>query len=147
MRVLAIDPGGTTGWAEYAAGWPDPVEAGQLAGGLHGVQELMIRLPRLDVLVIERYTISVRTAKFSRQSDALKITGLLEFHAAAQGVPVVFQPPGEAMRLFTDKRLKEFGWWPTGQDHARDALRHLGLYLAKQGEIKLTDPGWRRADG
>lgn len=136
-----MDPGGTTGWALWDAEWETPdVSWGQVPGGL---------LPALDVLadklkwqdttlVIERYTIGERTVKFSRQSDALEITGALKVDAGRLGVPVVMQQPRDAKRLFTDDRLRQTGWWAKGEEHARDALRHLGFYCARKRLIRLT---------
>ena len=153
LRILAVDPGGNTGWAAWEDG---EVRWGQIPGGLLGAAGHLtdreggvctIPHPALtvvtDVVVIERYTIGERTVKFSRQSDALEITGHLRAMADAAPQKVVLQQPRDAMRMFTDERLKAFGWWARGEEHARDALRHLGLYLAKQRLVRLTDPTWR----
>lgn len=142
MRVLAVDPGGTTGWATWEDG---EVRWGQIPGGLFGAVEALIRpdwtvgfAERVDVCVIEKYTIGARTVKYSRQSDALEITGVLKALSAAGRTEWLYQQPAEAKRLFTDERLREFGWWAKGEEHARDALRHLGFYLARKRLIRLT---------
>lgn len=148
MRILAVDPGGTTGWAVWEDG---KVRYGQLPGGTLAVKPLVDWIADTylmgrqvsSAVIIERYTIGERTVKFSRQSDALEITGVMKYEAARHGIRSKLQLPVDAKRMFTDERLKAFGWWATGEEHARDALRHLGLYLAKTREIKLTDPSWR----
>lgn len=138
MRVLAIDPGGTTGWATWVGG---SVHWGQIPGGIGSAREVVNLMRSIDTLVIERYTISERTTKYSRQSDALELTGAMKYVAQSGNVPVIMQQPAEAKRIFTDERLRQFGWWARGEEHARDALRHLGLYLAKQRVIRLTGGG------
>lgn len=152
MRILAVDPGGTTGWASWIDG---VVSWGQTPGGIEGVARgdnglvywgpphTAVRIPvggyhTPDVLIIERYTIGERTVKFSRQSDALEITGLLKAVSLENGVLPVLQQPRDAKRLFTDDRLRQMGWWAKGEEHARDALRHLGFYCARKRLIRLT---------
>lgn len=135
MKVLAVDPGGTTGWATYDDG---TVQRGQFPGGIDGIDTLMIMALTSDVVVIEKYTIGGRTVKFSRQTDALEITGALKWYARRSGIEVVMQQPAEAKRLFTDERLRAHGWWAVGEEHARDALRHMGFYLARKRLIKIT---------
>lgn len=134
MNILAVDPGGTTGWASWIEG---SVSWGQAPGGVLGGKRLRLMAQCADVLIIERYTIGERTVKFSRQSDALEITGALKWIADDEGLELVLQQPRDAKRLFTDDRLRQMGWWARGEEHARDALRHLGFYLAKKRLIKL----------
>lgn len=137
MRVLAVDPGGTTGWALWD-GESAYVQWGQIPGGIDGVASLAEYMGYADVVVIEKYTIGGRTVKFSRQTDALEITGALKYRARERSIEVVMQQPAEAKRLFTDERLRAHGWWAVGEEHARDALRHLGFYLARKRIIKIT---------
>jgi hypothetical protein len=133
VRILAVDPGGTTGWASWNDG---VVEWGQIPGGVMGARSRLVELVGyVDVLLIERYTIGERTVKFSRQSDALEITGGLKWTLGVGDL--VMQQPRDAKRLFTDERLRSLGWWARGEEHARDALRHLGFYLAKKRLIRL----------
>lgn len=153
MRVLAVDPGGTTGWAFRDD--RGEVRWGQVPGGLEGFVDTMtfgsdfeassvfepVHYNTPTVLVIERYTIQERTTKFSRQMDAPEIIGHLKGLARKLDIEVVMQQPAQAKRLFTDDRLRQFGWWAKGEEHARDALRHLGYYLATKRLIRLTKPG------
>lgn len=150
MKILAVDPGGTTGWASWQDG---EVTWGQIRGGLLAVKPLVDWLADRALehrahdshLIIERYTIGERTVKFSRQSDALEITGLLRFEAQRHNIAEKRQLPRDAMRMWTDERLRAFGWWARGEEHARDALRHLGLFLTSKRMVRLLDPTWRGA--
>jgi hypothetical protein len=136
-QVLAIDPGKMSGFAfQDDTGFRD---AGQL--------EMMplLQLAEQDakaygaelVIVCESYTITAETAKKSRQTWSLEIIGALRWIAWRYGCEFILQSPADAKRFATDARLHECGMWVKGQDHARDAYRHLLLYLAKTGQIYL----------
>lgn len=51
--------------------------------------------------------------------------------------PILYSGTSDAMRIFTDERLKAFNLWsgPAGDlgEHQRDATRHAGLLLKKAG--------------
>lgn len=141
MICMAVDPGGTTGyaWAERVAGevkvyaWQDPPM--DFLEWAHG--HIASAHPDLEC-VVERYTITQRTIKLSRQTDALEVTGALRYlmHAYRQS-NIIQQNPSDVMRLFTNKRLKKLGWYVPGKEHANDALRHLGYRLAQRGLVEL----------
>ena len=51
---------------------------------------------------------------------------------------IVWQTPGQAKGVITDKALKALGFWPTGKtvgcpdaDDVRDAARHFYYYMIK----------------
>lgn len=144
MRVFAVDPGGTSGWACWRDG---EVTSGQLEfdpfvdmfeqGLQHGWC--------INVIVAERFTISARTVKLSQQTTALEVIGYLRAMAHLEGIPFVLQTPADAKR-FTQvdndahARLDMLGWTQrplAKHDHANDALRHLLLYLVKN---RLIEP-------
>lgn len=53
-----------------------------------------------------------------------------EVHAASVMPRVVKQSPAQAKGFATKERLKRWGQWAVGMQHARDARRHVCLYLA-----------------
>lgn len=58
--------------------------------------------------------------------------------------PIVYSAPSDAMKIFTDERLRAFNLWsgPAGAlgEHQRDATRHAGLFLRKvASEPKFLD--------
>ncbi len=132
--ILAVDPGGTTGWAVYDDG---EVYAGQ-DDQIHFFA-CVKALPRPSVIVVERYTITPHTAKLSQQTTALEVIGFLRYWAWEHDADFVMQTPADAKRFAqvgTDKhaRLDAAGWTqrPLAKfDHANDALRHLLLYCVK----------------
>ncbi len=134
-HVFAIDPGVTTGWAwcridtlDITTGHVD-----QMPFCAQAHEWLTTR----TAVVIERYTITERTIKLSRQSASLEIIGAVRYFAYDQGAPFIMQLPVEAKSFLPNPQLKKL-WWSTN-DHERDALRHLFLYLVKTGDKRITD--------
>jgi hypothetical protein len=128
INVLAVDPGGTTGYVWWKDG--ELIDSGQLP------PQLFWRLAH-DILteddiqvVCERFVITARTAQLSQQTDAIENIGVLKYLAWSEALePVRFQSPSDAKRLATDDVLRTAGLYVPG-DHARDAARHLLLHLA-----------------
>lgn len=133
--VIALDPGLTTGVA-FKAPDREPV-ALQIAGRLEVYSwvnesiraEVEYQGRPRPIIVVERFTINSNTAQKSQQLDPLYIIGTVEYLALLNGCPFRLQSPSQAKSFATDAKLKAAGWWVPGQDHARDALRHLMVFL------------------
>lgn len=145
-RLLAVDPGGTTGLA--SVGWydngdpcdftsnekPKPYEA-----WLQGLEGVILQVPP-DAIVCERFTITSQTLTKAREYDALYIIGTLKYLCAREGITFALQSPSDAKRFCSDDRLKKIGWWKsTAGGHANDAARHAFLYSAKAGRINPVE--------
>lgn len=133
--VLAVDPGGTTGWAFRRP--QDGVISGQddFNSFVYDADRLVRN--QVDVVVCERYVITAETLRKSRQTTALEVIGFLRGACYINGAEFVLQSPGDAKRFATDERLKSAGWYVPGQPHANDAARHLLLYLVKNGQMEV----------
>lgn len=143
--VLAVDPGGTTGWALWRDGDQVP-QVGQdpPLAFLDRTWDLVRTSGGLEV-VCERYVVTAGTLKKSRQYDALEQIGALRWMCHHLGHPFELQDAADAEVFAPSERLKLLGWWTVGQEHARSATRHLLLYLVKR---RLVSPGrLGRADG
>lgn len=144
MRILAVDPGGTTGWVYYDT-YTEEFQSGQEADRLvfcFMVKEWVDR--DVVLIVVEDFRITIQTAKKSQQPDALKIIGAIDYIAAGSA-QVVLQTPGDAKRFATDDRLKKAGMWTPGRRHANDAARHLFLRLCKKGLLSALEVDTRAA--
>jgi len=141
MRILGIDPGGTTGIVVIDVAWdenryePTPdayrfdaqIEARWDAGSDSVGSQMfdLIHDNDPDLIVIEKFIITQRTARFSQQPDAMWIIGGVRFLADISSIPVHMQPASLAKTTWDNERLKETGWFKVvKQPHARDALRH-----------------------
>lgn len=126
MRIIAIDPGKTTGFALY-----DSLDDGLMSGQVENKVELyrLVRAYTPDAVVVEDFT--PRPGAHSVQKDALHIIGGLEALILVGEIDAALhlQSPGQAKAFGTDDKLRRLGWWVKGQDHARDALRHLLTFI------------------
>lgn len=139
--VLAVDPGGTTGWASgYYKGVYPEFHSGEVRDWMEWCARVHSILMAGDfdwTVVVERYTVTSETAKKTRQYDALEIIGVLRYLCHLTETPFVMQTPAEAKAFATDRKLHHMGWFTRGRGHANDAARHLLVYTAKAG---LIDP-------
>jgi hypothetical protein len=138
MRVIALDPGGTTGWVTYQDGRFE--RAGQLTGEHHyALLELLAKqLPRLGLhgrpenegplyVVYERF--DHRNNEFSRLIS-LEYIGIIK--AFCQRETVYGVPQGSDVKAFADsgRKIDKAGWYIDYKwKHAWDAARHLFYFL------------------
>jgi hypothetical protein len=134
-NVLSVDPGLITGYVMWRN---EERDEGEL-----DAQDFLVKASELiekgevDVVVCERFVISSQTGKFSQAPWSLEQIGVLRYLCNKKGIPFVLQNVSDAKRFADDKRLNHIGWKkPKGAGHARDAQRHLLLYLTKN---KLID--------
>lgn len=142
MIYLAIDPGGTTGFA-----WLVEDEGGFAFGGgqVEGryeaerfVREASMGWPmglagmghELTV-IIERWDVRANTHQLTNQDDPRYIIGWVDGWCHHEGIPYHEQKPAQAKRFADDLKLQRLDWYLPGRDHARDAARHLLTFLAK----------------
>lgn len=128
VKILAIDPGKTTGFALWG-GADDIIRplSGQVGPKIDLYRVVLEAQP--DVVVCEDFT--PRPGAHSVQKDALHVIGGLEALILVGEIDAALhlQSPGQAKAFGTDDKLRRLGWWVKGQDHARDALRHLLTWL------------------
>lgn len=155
--VLAVDPGGTTGYAgirldlatvlrgrapisraiqEWTCGQIDGDENEQILY----LKNYILKVTSCAV-VIEDFSLR----KFNRDRELLapvRVTAALEWaiwqtdRVTKQNIHIIKQMPALAMTCATDDRLKRTGLYRKGEEHARDAVRHAVTYLRR-----LTEPG------
>lgn len=140
--VLAVDPGGLTGWAWHATEFDSIPASGQdePMAFLRRVENALIPNGRDTLVVCEKFSISEGTVRKSREGALLTIRtiGALEWLCHKHGAEFdLTQTPADAKALVTNDRLRALGWWKVGEDHSRDALRHLALRLVKECRITL----------
>ena len=133
MRVLAVDPGVTTGLAHYDGTEPPRAEQHPALDALI-VAALIVR-DGVDLVASEAFVISAGTLRKSRDGQtSIEVIGALRWLCHEHGVRFELQPAAEALKLVTNDKLRALGWWCQG-DHARDASRHLAYAMARHGAI------------
>ena len=138
MRILAIDPGGTTGWAL----WDDDSRAvtyGHVVGWENAVDSIVDACSEPTQLVCESYAITAQTLKLARCYDSLYIIGCL-YHLAHTdpNISLYMQTPSQAKSFGTNTKLERLGGG-VKNGHAVDAARHLLVWLFENGRIEAKE--------
>lgn len=92
-------------------------------------------VPEISTVCIEDFILREWTQDRSLLSP-VRVGAKVEYSMAVSGVikaDVHLQSSSDAKRTVTDERLKRWGFWVEGQPHARDALRHLLLFMREVG--------------
>lgn len=149
-QVLALDPGGTTGWAVFEV-HPDAMggdpdirimsnilfwEAGQFTGKqddqIDAIVDLVNHWPHAR-LVTEDF----KLRQLNAQLDPVEINATLRW--AIRPRYWVKQHASLAMATVTDDRQKAWGYWLPGQEHARDAVKHAITFLKRRKEAAVAE--------
>jgi hypothetical protein len=127
-RLLALDPGDTTGVAMFKIGrlW----KSTSMARDLLAFERLIVGFAP-DILVVESY--NIYASKLERHTfsnvPTLRLIGAIEFIALKADIPIVWQSAATGKGFVTDEKLKWWGYYTTESRHARDAIRHGVHYL------------------
>jgi hypothetical protein len=170
-RVMALDPGGTTGWATYTAermpavDGPEEYLKEEWACGQLGPDEHHGAL--FDLLGLQQtaeFHVVCESFEFRntdrRHRDSLNLmsreyigVAKLFYHqrmAPADFQQLRFQTAGKAKGFIPDsgpmanKKIKDAGLWYPNQKHAMDAMRHLLYYLTNvEGRMDLVERWWK----
>lgn len=159
IGVFAVDPGGTTGVAWGVFSWKGTVgktlAGGELLGSaqitdadeLSHTSEILAALEDFRVLcrragvrrvevVIEDFVLRPQIATKGREMlSPVRITAMIEaghLGLYRKRLEYTLQGPAEAKGFATNERLKKWGVQTHGGGrHAKDAWRHIAVYLAK----------------
>jgi hypothetical protein len=133
MRVLGVDPGGTTGLAVLE--WDSYNKTVEVVDSLELALEAAMRwlydsavMLTVEGIGIERFVFTPRTTKLSSQYDAVYVIGAALCIGVNREIPIRMQSPADAKAAFGNENLKDLGAYVKGE-HARDAARHALLYL------------------
>lgn len=129
-HMLAIDPGGTTGFCigEYD-GSQLILRVGQERFSPGDLFNFMLK--QLDGikgdpfhLIYERFDYRNK-ARAGLDLTAPKLIGVMDLLVEEEGLKCYPQMPSEAKGYWTNDRLKQFQIYVPGLEHGRDAMRHL----------------------
>lgn len=142
MKIVAIDPGGTTGVCEYDTESEEMFQS-QIGPDKHH-KELYQLLQALypDVVVCERFNYQRRELDkgVSLVLVSREYIGVCELWTQTNEVPLAMQQPS-CMKLFPDYKLKRIGIYRPGMVHANDATCHLLYYMT----VNMKSDKWTRA--
>lgn len=136
--VLALDPGKTTGWAQFILDGQS-YQCGQttFTETCAMIEEQTGGWGDRLLLVSESFIINMATVKNTQAPWSLELIGVARYFAMTRcHRDLALQMPSSAKGFASDDRLRKLGWYVPGQGHAMDAARHLILALATR---KLID--------
>jgi hypothetical protein len=140
-RVLAFDPGETTGWAVFHRTTENTelIDAGQattwpLKVGVENFNTLFQQFSP-NIIVYESYHIYSWKANQHKNSEVatIQVVGCLQTLAIQNVLPYTAQTAQIGKTFVNDAKLEDWGLWIPGLRHARDAIRH-GCYYILFGE-------------
>jgi hypothetical protein len=139
MIILSLDPGQTTGYVIKHES--DAFDYGQCQPD--AIWDLLLNVTHSDIpliIIYERF--DYRRHKMHADLTPVEVIGVIKEYVRQtrlwddpKHLTVYEQFPSQAKSFWNDDRLKEFGMYYKGQQHARDAARHY-LYWLYFGEGK-----------
>jgi hypothetical protein len=142
MRILAIDPGKTTGFSfaevtEFIRGEP-PEEQGVVSWEKEVNHDELIE-EILDVwpthLVGESF---VHTQRSNVDYTPVEYIGIIKWLGQRHKFELTLQTPSYGKGFFNDDKLKKLGLYTKGKPHANDATRHRLQYQMKNNWFDLN---------
>ncbi len=128
MRLVAVDPGKTTGVAWLENGKPLTCNVCEWRQVKHVVAELSP-----EIIHVEEFRVNASTASKTAAPWSLKCYGALEVYAWENAL--LFSHAASTVKsTVTDSHLRAAGLYKNKSPHERDALRHLVLALAKMND-------------
>jgi predicted RNase H-like nuclease (RuvC/YqgF family) len=123
MRILGIDPGGTTGWAEL-----DWATGGVLLGSCEKWYGLDSLICTAHTVVVETFRLYPGMGKRLMWNDfiASQVIGAVKVLCDQNEVALVEENAATGKRIKLAKGI-------SGNDHSRDALRHALSYALRSG--------------
>lgn len=127
MRILAIDPGETSGIATYVDG---VVKSGQIRTSPKMLDVVFDKIKPTNVVCEEYYLYDYKAmAQSWTKIRTLRYIGMIEYICAKLGIPLVMQTAQVGKSFVTNEKLVSWGFYKSGQPHAMDAVRHLCQYI------------------
>lgn len=144
MRIIALDPGGTTGVCTYCSDGLEQFKRYELSGEHHDQLLNDINLFCPDVVIYERFQYQRRELDkgVSLSLASVEYIGVIKLAKQQNEFDkytwqLVEQTPAQAKNLWTDDKLKKLSLWASSP-HERDATRHLLYYLV----VALNQREW-----
>lgn len=153
VRIIALDPGETTGWAcwsalavpgmpRFSTGMSQSYTCGHLTRdslrGFLGNQRVAT-----TIVVCERF--DNRHNEKNIDPAPIEVIGIIKEWCEENDITLVMQSVGNAKHFVKDINLKRLGMWHGKKwKHAMDGFRHLVYYMihGEPGRKDLLRKGW-----
>lgn len=141
-KIIALDPGGTTGWATAIIDYRvlETIEAGQVKFEASGLWKFLEAFDP-DWIVCEtfRYRLGGREGTDLR---AVKWIGICELYSMMHDKRLRMQEPhvqGAKSSHWNNEKVKAAGLWIPNHPHAMSATKHLLYFLTFKAGSQLWD--------
>lgn len=139
MKIIAFDPGGTTGVAFRNTNLEtSDIELSQETG-LVPIWRMLSRV-KPDAVVYERFLYQRRDKV---DLTPVEVIGVIKLWCILNNKRAYEQTPAQAKNLITDDKLKKSGLWKPSLKHAMDAQRHLLYHLIVTKGDRSWIEAWR----
>lgn len=156
-RIIAFDPGVTTGWAMFeqkakGAG-AYQITKGQLGPEAHHYELYRMLLSSdawrgdlnimyddaIKAVVCERFVFQQRLKAILTPVEYI---GVITMYCQRTDKPLELQTPSQAKAFWDNEKLRRLGLYDTKAPHAMDAIRHLLSYISKTDDrfIRMLRP-------
>lgn len=149
MRVVALDPGVTTGIAEGTISNDGQLvfQADQAQISLKFLWEYLHRV-KPDFIIYEIFAFRQGKQRGNLELFSRNVIGVIQLYAELTDIHISSQMAAQAKEFMSNDRLKEEQAWLKGKEHARDAIKHLlywfywgaGYQYNKEGHRLNTVP-------
>src|SRR5688500_9687577 len=104
------------------------------------VEQLTRELEQVDPLNIICESFEYRPYQSSPSISLVSrdLIGVVQLFGKEQNIPVFMQTASQGKGYYTNEKLKELGLYVRGQDHARDATRHLLYWFTFKSEYQYN---------
>ena len=126
-RIIAFDPGGTTGYKLYDSE-ADTFSGGQLEPNHHFKLWSMLNNLKINAVVYETFEYRNKS-RAGLVLDSREYIGIIRLFEEMYSISTTKQTPAQAKGFVSDDRLKRGGLWVPGHPHENDACRHLIYYM------------------
>lgn len=140
IHVIGCDPGKTTGLARWFHGRIESTAV--LFADVEPTITTWLADTAPAVIAIERFVITRNTARKTQQTDALKLSGVIENIAVRDGRHViVYQNMSDAKKIGSPTLLRALGWRKTGRNatHMNDAMSQVVKVLASRFPVAFAE--------
>lgn len=140
MILLGLDPGESTGFAvvdtEQESTFVDGLGAILEFGVMDGWREVerLIVAHKPNTIVIEKFVLYPNRAAAQSYSPMIpsQVIGVIKYLAEQHGIPCIEQTASSGKSFMLSDELYTHLYSP----HARDAARHVGVYLYSRGMLQ-----------
>lgn len=148
MRILAIDPGTTTGFSTNEFDQRGVLDRYSLCTWQRNFFEethnrphwaMHYSLYKIDPDIIVCESFHFRQAQLGLNTDPAELIGVIKYFCQCTSVQLVMQNPSEKSKtgFWSDKKLKHLGLYVPSLPHGMDALRHRLHYEMKNNMFDL----------